>query len=129
MKTKNLIVGSVLVAVGVGAYFFLFKNKNAKTVVSTGDPTLLSGATNNNTTITESEVLNSDQINYNKALDIQKKYIKKFTWHNDALHGNDYSLMDKLCTININNEINPLGYKLKDGVYDSRKGKIVKLTL
>jgi len=156
MKTKTLIVGSVLVLVGVGAYFFLVKNKNAGavlitgapkndksssgTLVSTNDPALLSGATSSNVSVTESEVLNTDKINYDKSLEIQKKYTNypkdlcKFPvchsamdWECEAKPSRCWGATYLYSAMKIEGEINPLGYKLS--TKSNPLSQIVKLTL
>jgi len=95
MKTKTLIVGSVLVAVGVGAYFFLVKNKNTGaglipnglasvgTGATTGGGTSTSGtqsqteapppATIDEISINQNKII--EQNKYQQVLNIQQKYV------------------------------------------------------
>jgi len=155
MKTKTLIVGSVLVAVGVGAYFFLIKNKNAGTGMISNSLTKIGGGagTSNSGTNSASQNQNNtappatideiaqnqnqiiEQNKYQQALNIQTKYTiglgsdcppKEAGWNGDWAYKSCMSLKNAVAIATINKLINPLGYKLSKFAPLS---EIVKLTL
>jgi len=156
MKTKTLIVGSVLVAVGVGAYFFLIKNKNAGTGIISNSLTKIGGGagTSNSGTNSASQNQNNtahpatideiaqnqnqiiEQNKYQQVLNIQTKYTnglyfdcppKQSGWHQSWEYETCISSKKQNAVAKINKEINPLGYKLSNGI--EPLSEIVKLTL
>ena len=147
MKTKTAVIGTVLVTVVVGAYFFLIKKKNTVSGTTTSGTGTTSGSESQTKTpppvTIEQIAINQNQLieqnKYQQALNIQQKYLNVINlkcagestntsngFFADSPYKNCINMQESIAYNLIKKEINLLGYKLLNY---SPYSKIEKLTL